>query len=129
MPGMIYNYNNVYPMSMSPIICSPISVVPVPVAHTLTTPMVVPSEQMTTNNNNTLPSTTLTATSLVHLQKFTTECNNKEIGKTIQQLQRPSSSQATSVKAEPGSGMGSIASASVANKVSIFIFFLYIYKV
>lgn len=32
------------------------------------------------------------------------------------QFQRPAS-QATSVKAEPGSAMGSIASASVANKV------------
>lgn len=35
------------------------------------------------------------------------------------QTQRPPS-QATSVKAEPGSNMGSIASASIVNRVSIF---------
>lgn len=117
MPGMIYNYSSIYPMS--PIICSPLPVVPVPL-----TPM------STTNNNNIVSTvgspivattTTVaaaTGTSLsVQLQNPTTERINKGINKPIQQLQRPSS-QATSVKAEPGSGMGSIASASIANKVS-----------
>lgn len=40
-----------------------------------------------------------------------------QVNNNVAQFQRPAS-QATSVKAEPGSAMGSIASASVANKVS-----------
>lgn len=95
---MIYNYSTMYPMS--PIICSPLPVVPVPVAHTLA-PMV--PEQM----SNTSPTA---------VQPNSTPERNKCGTKSAPQFQRPAS-QATSVKAEPGSGMGSIASASIANKV------------
>lgn len=99
MPGMICNYSTIYPMS--PIICSPLPVLPVPVTHPLT-PLV--PEQMP----NASPTT---------VQLNSTSERGKCAMKPAPQLQRPAS-QATSVKAEPGSGMGSIASASVANKVS-----------
>ncbi|CAH0556603.1 unnamed protein product [Brassicogethes aeneus] len=104
MPGMIYNYNPIFPAS--PIICSPLPVLPVTVAPPIT-PINPDSRQMSNlqpNIDN-------------HLS-----CNQPEhkpsppSGIKGPQFQRPAS-QATSVKAEPGSVMGSIASASVANKI------------
>lgn len=82
MPGMIYNYNPIFPAP--PIICSPLPVLPISV-----------NSEMCSNNPTNPPNET------------TTEY------KTTHQFQRPAS-QATSVKAEPGSALGSIAS---ANKV------------
>lgn len=62
-------------------------------------PEQIPNASHTTIQSNTIPE------------------RNKGCTKPTSQFQRPAS-QATSVKAEPGSGMGSIASASIANKVS-----------
>ncbi|XP_045470331.1 period circadian protein [Harmonia axyridis] len=89
-PGMVY------PIFADP---QPIMCFPVPFVH----PSVIPIPQQEAQETITIPT------------------NNQEpqssqtCGVTNAQFQR-SASQANSVKAEPGSGLGSIASASVANK-------------
>lgn len=76
----------------APIFCSPLPLVPVPVSSV--------NQEV--------------------LQSALTCKNEPQLGQLSggSQFQRPAS-QATSVKAEPGSAVGSIASASVANKVSV----------
>ncbi|GJQ70192.1 per [Trypoxylus dichotomus] len=96
MPGMMYNYNTIFPAS--PIFCSPVPMVPVPLAQPLAP---IPSEA-----TNVIPAVGTASTE----RKL-----SPPSGRSVPQFQRPAS-QATSVKAEPGSAMGSIASASVANK-------------
>ncbi|XP_008194041.1 period isoform X2 [Tribolium castaneum] len=87
MPGMIYNYNPIFPAP--PILCSPLPVLPIP----------VPPSVSSVNPEMCHPPNEASA----------------EYKSKVPQFQRPAS-QATSVKAEPGSALGSIASASVANK-------------
>lgn len=99
MPGMMYNYNTLFPAS--PIFCSPLSMVPVPLTQ--------PIAPIHTDSNNIVPTTTAVSTE----HKL-----SPPSVRSVPQFQRPAS-QATSVKAEPGSAMGSIASASIANKVSL----------
>lgn len=88
---------------MSPLICSPLPVVSVPVA-TPALPEQRPHMTPTALPNN-----------------IGSECksNFSHLKSTIVN-QRPAS-QATSVKAEPGSKVGSNASTSIANKVSLEI--------
>lgn len=97
MPGMMYNYNPIFPAS--PIFCPPVPMVPVPVPQ--------PIVPIHTESINAASTTTVAST--VH------KLSPPSV-RSVPQFQRPAS-QATSVKAEPGSAMGSIASASVANKV------------
>ncbi|KAJ8961293.1 hypothetical protein NQ318_008978 [Aromia moschata] len=101
MPGMIYNYNNaLYPTS--PIICPTLPIVSVPVV-----PPTIPDSRPIASLQQ--PVSSIPNGTPVHT-------DHKPNTATITpQFQRPAS-QATSVKAEPGSVMGSIASASVANK-------------
>lgn len=105
MPGMIYNYNAIFP-DPTQIMCFPVPLVSHPV-HSSLTPVSQDAQQtngMHMNNPVALPANP--------------ELKSSPSGTvTNAQFQRPAS-QATSVKAEPGSAMGSIASASVANKVS-----------
>ncbi|KAL3282597.1 hypothetical protein HHI36_005772 [Cryptolaemus montrouzieri] len=103
MPGLIYNYNTIF--SSAPIMCSPLSVVPLPV------PPPTSSISQSTHQANG-----------IHINNSVSLANNHADLKltppgvvSVPLCQRPAS-QATSVKAEPGSAMGSIASASVANK-------------
>ncbi|KAK9736489.1 Period protein 2/3C-terminal region [Popillia japonica] len=96
MPGMMYNYNTIFPAP--PIFCSPVPMVPVPLAQSI-----APIHTETIN-----PVPTTTAISTEH------KLSPPSV-RSVPQFQRPAS-QATSVKAEPGSAMGSIASASIANK-------------
>ncbi|XP_019867185.1 period circadian protein isoform X2 [Aethina tumida] len=105
MPGMIYNYNPIFPAS--PIICSPLPVLPVTVA-----PSITPVNQDNRQINNLQPNISNNAPSTQPEHK-----PSPPSGMAGPQFQRPAS-QATSVKAEPGSAMGSIASASVANKIN-----------
>lgn len=91
-PGMMYNYNTIFPAS--PIFCSPVPMVPIPLPQNLA-PVQQEQNHHTTQVNNPLPP-------------------EHKPSPSVTQFQRPAS-QATSVKAEPGSAMGSIAS---ANKVS-----------
>ncbi|XP_074028753.1 period circadian regulator isoform X2 [Leptinotarsa decemlineata] len=104
--GMIYNYNNaIYPPS--PIICSTLPVLQVPVVPPISSiPLMNPSDTRQMGNLQQVSN----AESSSHVQ-----LEHKPSTPHTPQFQRPAS-QATSVKAEPGSGMGSIASASVANK-------------
>lgn len=100
---MIYPYASptgaataaIYPTSS--IICPTLPVLPVPLASTITAPQQPLNRLQQQNNMN-------VATNYVQTDSKSS------------QFQRPAS-QATSVKAEPGSAMGSIASASVVNKV------------
>ncbi|XP_044268555.1 period circadian protein isoform X2 [Tribolium madens] len=94
MPGMIYNYNPIYPTP--PIICSPLPVLPIPVPPTMSV-----NPEMCQNSTINPPNDA--------------SAEYKSNPHNVPQFQRPAS-QATSVKAEPGSALGSIASASVANK-------------
>lgn len=80
----------------SPVICPTLPVVPIPV-----TPNISP--------------TVNTLQQFSHISEVTFPTDSKMGQK--QQFQRPDS-QPTSIKAEPGSIMGSIASASIANKAS-----------
>lgn len=101
---MMYNYNTLFPPS--PIFCSPVPMVPLSITQPITS---IPQEAI----QNTLI-----------CQNGGNTSNEPKINQTnnnvpVPQFQRPAS-QATSVKAEPGSAMGSIASASVANKVGAF---------
>ncbi|XP_071052691.1 period circadian protein isoform X2 [Onthophagus taurus] len=97
MPGMMYNYNTIFPAS--PIFCSPVPMMTMPLTQPLAplnTEVInqsINSNQPTSDHNKPSPPSVT----------------------SVPQFQRPAS-QATSVKAEPGSAMGSIASASVANK-------------
>ncbi|XP_044752877.1 period circadian protein [Coccinella septempunctata] len=103
MPGMMYNYNAIFP-DPQPIMCFPVPLVPHPV-HSSITPISQDAHQ----------------TNGIHMNNSVQASLNPELksspsgGVTNAQFQRPAS-QATSVKAEPGSAMGSISSASVANK-------------
>lgn len=108
MPGMIYNYNSaLYPAS--PLICPTLPVLPVPMVPSI--PPITPESRPISNLQQVNGTSSNPALQTEH--KPGTPVN-------APQFQRPAS-QATSVKAEPGSVMGSIASASVANKVSSFI--------
>lgn len=98
MPSMIYNYNTVFPAPQ--ILCSPVPVLPFPVPST------------TLGINHIVPEGPLK-----NPMEASNESKSKSRSGFVPQFQRPAS-QATSVKAEPGSALGSIASASVANKVS-----------
>lgn len=99
MPGMMYNYNTLFPAS--PIFCSPVSMVPMPVPQ--------PIGSIVPESIQGLPPASL----------ILEDIKPSPVGvNSVPQFQRPAS-QATSVKAEPGSAMGSIASASVANKVGL----------
>ncbi|XP_018579022.1 period circadian protein isoform X2 [Anoplophora glabripennis] len=105
MPGMIYNYNSaLYPAS--PLICPTLPVLPVPMVPSI--PAITPEARPISNLQqvNGLSSSSVLQT-------------EHKPGTPVKapQFQRPAS-QATSVKAEPGSAMGSIASASVANKIN-----------
>lgn len=104
MPGMIYNYNPIFPAP--PIICSPLPVLPIPVGPSLATV----NPDLCQNN---------TANLQANVDTIVDHKPSPHSGGSVPQFQRPAS-QATSVKAEPGSALGSIASASVANKVSTF---------
>ncbi|KAJ8978518.1 hypothetical protein NQ317_002422 [Molorchus minor] len=102
MPGMMYNYNStLYPTS--PVVCPTLPVVPVPMVPPSSIPCVRPisslQQQVDTN-----PSSTAVMTEL-----------SEPVTPFGTQFQIPAS-QHTSVKAEPGSAIGSIASVSVANK-------------
>lgn len=113
MPGMIYPYEPpsaaaaaaLYPTSS--IICSTLPVLPVPVVPPMTSTI-----NPTQSTLNGLPSNG------VNVANNYVQTEPKSLVQTSQ-FQRPAS-QATSVKAEPGSAMGSIASASVVNKVCIY---------
>lgn len=96
---MMYNYNALF--SASPIFCSPVPMVPIPLPQTL-----APVSQDTLHHPN-----------QINPFQFDHKPSPPSVA-SAPQFQRPAS-QATSVKAEPGSAMGSIASASVANKVSL----------
>lgn len=105
MPGMIYNYNSaLYPTS--PLICPTLPVLPVPMVPSM--PPMTPESRPVNG-----PQQVGGAPSNAGLQPE----HKSSAPLNAPQFQRPAS-QATSVKAEPGSAMGSIASASVANKVS-----------
>lgn len=115
MSPMMYNYNPMFPAS--PIFCSPLSMLPVPVSQQMVAPEPLLPAAASSNAN--------CATQDGHKPSTLS-------AQSTPMFQRPAS-QATSVKAEPGSAMGSIASASVANKVNIirhagfrckFLFFL-----
>lgn len=97
---MIYNYNTLFPPS--PMVCSPLPVLPLPMAHPMTP--LVPEQ------HHNVPAIPL----INHLTELKPSTPSVV---SVAQLQRPAS-QATSVKAEPGSGMGSITS---ANKVSFHL--------
>ncbi|KAK9869818.1 hypothetical protein WA026_003547 [Henosepilachna vigintioctopunctata] len=98
-PGMIYNYNTIY--SEPPIMCFPLPVAP----HPLT-----PSASSISQDNGIHTTKNMSAASTSGILKTSPPCVS-----TSPQFQRPAS-QATSVKAEPGSAMGSIASASIINR-------------
>ncbi|XP_063903185.1 period circadian protein isoform X3 [Zophobas morio] len=98
MPGMVYNYNPIFPAS--PLICSPLPVLSIPV-----TPVNPDMSQSKAPNPT------------VSVEVPTEHKPSPHSVRSVHQFQRPAS-QATSVKAEPGSALGSIASASVANKIS-----------
>lgn len=108
MPGMIYPYGPpcsaavaaIYPTSS--LICPTLPVLSVPVVPPLASTINTTQQSLQQNNVN-----------------FVNNFVQTEAKSSLQssQFQRPAS-QATSVKAEPGSGMGSIASASVVNKVT-----------
>ncbi|XP_068903032.1 period circadian protein isoform X3 [Tenebrio molitor] len=102
MPGMIYNYNPIFPAP--PIICSPLPVLPIPVGPSLATV----NPDLCQNN---------TANLQANVDTIVDHKPSPHSGGSVPQFQRPAS-QATSVKAEPGSALGSIASASVANKMN-----------
>lgn len=111
---MLYNYSSLFPTS--PIICSPLPVLPMPVA-----PSTIPSmntDPSLINNLQINQENVINNTNIIQME------HNKTNTPSTPQFQRPAS-QATSVKAEPGSAMGSIASASVANKVKSKHIFLY----
>lgn len=101
MPGMMYNCNTIF--SPSPIFCSTVPMVPLSI-----------TQPMTNVTQDTLPNTLTCQNNNASNEHKINQTNNNV---PVPQFQRPAS-QATSVKAEPGSAMGSIASASVANKVS-----------
>lgn len=113
-PGMLYPYGApsgaataaIYPTSS--IICPTLPVLPVPVVPPLAS----------TLNASQAPLSSLQQNN-VHAVSNYVQTDGKPSVQTPQ-FQRPAS-QATSVKAEPGSAMGSIASASVVNKVRMFI--------
>ncbi|XP_017778157.1 PREDICTED: period circadian protein isoform X2 [Nicrophorus vespilloides] len=90
-PSMMYNYHSVFPTSS--IFCPPLSMVSVPIPRTY---QMVPPDQV----SGVIPNDPKSSPPIIG---------------SLPQFQRPAS-QMTSVKAEPGSVMGSIASASVANK-------------
>lgn len=119
MPGMMYNYNTIFPSS--PIFCSPLPVVPLPIT---------PISQDTLRNSMTCQNSN-TSNDLHKLNQINNSNSgiiniNSNSNGPMPQFQRPAS-QATSVKAEPGSALGSIASASIANKVSWSDFYSKIY--
>ncbi|KAJ8917493.1 hypothetical protein NQ315_005542 [Exocentrus adspersus] len=100
MPSMIYNYNSaIYPASS--LICPTVPVLPM-------VPSVMPINPEPRPVNNMQQVNGHLCNTVLYEQKSATHQNG------AQYLRSPS--QATSVKAEPRSGMGSIASASVANK-------------
>lgn len=92
-----------YPTSS--IICPTLPVLPVPVVPSLGSTLNAPQSNLTTLQ-----------TQNVNVTSHYVQTDNKP-SIPPSQFQRPAS-QATSVKAEPGSAMGSIASASIANKVT-----------
>lgn len=110
MPGMLYPYGapsgaaaaTLYPTSS--IIYPTLPVLPVPVVPPLASTINAPQPPLATLQQNN-----------VNVISNYVQTENKQ-SVPLSQFQRPAS-QATSVKAEPGSGMGSIASASVVNKV------------
>ncbi|KAG5886102.1 hypothetical protein JTB14_031702 [Gonioctena quinquepunctata] len=108
-PGMVYNYSNPF-YSPSPMICSTLPILPVPMVPPITS--IPPMNPSDTRQISSLQQTN-SAGSNVHIQLE--HKSNTPHAPHTPQFQRPAS-QATSVKAEPGSAMGSIASASVANK-------------
>ncbi|XP_056639780.1 period circadian protein isoform X4 [Diorhabda sublineata] len=117
--NMIYNYNNaLYPTS--PFICPtvpmvPLPMVPPPINSINPTADVRPLNQMQSLNDITNPGCVPVVSE--HKPNMPSTPLPTHTPHTPQQFQRPAS-QATSVKAEPGSVMGSIASASGANKIS-----------
>ncbi|KAJ8939006.1 hypothetical protein NQ314_011256 [Rhamnusium bicolor] len=97
---MIYNYNSA-PYPVSPILCPTLPVLPVPMVPP--NPTINPNS-LQVNNIQGLPNNSSRQSEFKHITSVDTP-----------QFQRPAS-QATSVKAEPGSAMGSNTSASLANK-------------
>lgn len=98
MPGMMYNYNPVFPAS--PLFCPPMAMVPFPMPQPV--PPIIPEVRQRGGppTNGTL----------------TTDLKpSPPSGSPASKFQRPAS-QATSVKAEPGSAIGSVASG--VNRVS-----------
>lgn len=102
---MIYNYNTIFPPS--PIVCSPLPLLSLPIPHPMMPLM--PEQRQTHTHTHT---SSLSNNNPPPERKISPSKN-----RCVLQFQRPAS-QATSVKAEPGSGMGSIAS---VNRVSTSI--------
>ncbi|CAG9837143.1 unnamed protein product [Diabrotica balteata] len=118
--SMIYNYNNaLYPTS--PFICPTVPVVPLPMVPPQLNPINPAADVRPINPLQTINSVGVTSQGCVNVvsEHKPNTPNTPQTAHTPQmpqQFQRPAS-QATSIKAEPGSVMGSIASASLANKV------------
>ncbi|XP_050510213.1 period circadian protein isoform X2 [Diabrotica virgifera virgifera] len=118
--SMIYNYNNALYHPTSPFICPTVPVVPLPMVPPTLNPINPAADVWPMNPLQTINSVGVASQGCVnvvseHKPNTPNTPQTARMPQTQQQFQRPAS-QATSIKAEPGSVMGSIASASVVNK-------------